>query len=371
MINYIYKHERLKMAALAITFDAGSELELTGKKGTMHLMEHLICKTFEELYKFFTANSINWNAYTSEERVMVYFEGLASRLTPEVKMKIAERLVGGINIKQEVFNNEKNVVLQEYMDCVNDNAYACELNVFRKYWNDYTPIGKESDIRNFSYDDMFETYEKYFRKPIRIVEVGPEKTPGLEALCKEVDYKPEHKKLKFGKYEFEKLSADTSLKVPVFLMSPKAVSASDYPYLKIGMLTLTGGLESPFYQKLRVENGLSYYVRGGVTRNINSGMLVIDACTNTERAEELGNKMLELSGDLYNIMTKERFDDIIESIKIEREKEKILKYAYIDKYASITKLKLPKNLDKIEFEKTRYLLSRYFANIKLIRGDKL
>lgn len=371
MDNYIYKHERLKMTSLSIVFDAGSELEPLGKKGTMHLMEHLICKTFEDLYPKLTANSIDWNAYTSEEKIVVYFEGLASRLTSELKLDIVKKLTGGVEISPEVFNNEKNVVLQEYMDTINDNTSACELNIFRKYLNDYTPIGKEKDILDFSYEDLFETYDKYFKRPIKIVEIGPEKTIELENFCKGELLKNEHKKLKFGKYDFEKLYSDISLKVPVFLISPKTITKSDYPYLKIGTMVLTSGLESPFYKRLRVEKGLSYYVRGILLKNVNSGILTIDACTNAERADELSDSLLELSDNLYDLMTQERFNDIIEHMKIEREKENILKYAYTNRYIGLSLLKMPKNLDKITFEKTRYIMSRYFADIKLIRGDKL
>ena len=371
MTNYIYKKDRLKMTSLTIVFDAGSELETDGYYGTMHLMEHLICKSFEHLYPKLTANGIVWNAFTSEEHIVVWFEGLSSRLTSDLKIELVKLITGGINVEEFVFDNEKSVVHQEYLDCVNDNTYACELNLFRKYFNDFMPIGNEQDILNFSFDDMHKQYETHFTKPVRIVEIGPDKTPELEEFCKDVQISKEHKKPKFGRYKNELLEANTELKVPVYMVSSKIVSKSDYPFVNIGLKMLTSGLESPFYQKLRVESGLSYYVSGSVIKNVCGGILSVATCTNTERAEELCDKMRELSDDIYKYLEPGRFEDIVNSINVQREKEKILKYEYTSKYAGLSCLKMPNKLDKVTFDKTIYLMSRYFADIKIIRCDKL
>lgn len=369
--NYIYKKDRLKMTSLTVVFDAGSELENDGLYGTMHLMEHLICKSFEHLYPKLTANGIEWNAFTSEERVVVWFEGLSSRLTSDLKLELVKLLTGGIFVEKDVFENERNVVYQEYLDCVNDNTYACELNLFRKYFNDFTPIGKEKDILSFSFENMHMQYDNYFRKPMKIVEIGPDKTPELEELCKDTQLSKKHKKPKFGKYKNELLNANTELKVPVYMISSNIVTKTNYPCVKTGLLMLTNGLESPFYQKLRIESGLSYYVSGIILKNINGGILSIATCTNADRTEELCDTMHKLTNNFYDYLTKERFDDIMNYLKVQREKENILKYEYTSRYSGLSKLKMPKNLDQISYDKTIYLMSRYFADMKIIRCDQL
>lgn len=367
MKNYIYKKDRLKMTSLTIVFDAGSELEETGKKGTMHLMEHLICKTFLDMYTRLSENGIDWNAYTSEDAVIVWFEGLDSRLNSDMKTELVKRLLGGINITEEEFKSEQSVVLQEYMDCVFDNRTACTMNILRKYWNNFLPIGYENDIKNFSYQDMHDTYEKYFKIPARIVEVGPTKTECLADFCK--DFVPrKHKSLKFGEYDNDMIETDLSVKTPVYMLFPKAIKPADYPYIKVGLLMLTNGLESPYYKELREKRGLSYYVSGCIEKNVEFGMMLITACTNTERVDELMLLMGSLTDDLYDMLSEERFNTIMEKIKVDREKEKILKYQYSEKYSNITKLKMPEKLDKITLEEVRYRMSRYFSGVRVVKG---
>jgi len=368
MNSYIYKKDRLKMTSLTIVFDAGSNLEPAGKKGTMHLMEHLICKTFKDMYPMFTQKSIDWNAYTSEERILVYFEGLASILTSDIKIEIVKKLTGGIAcVTEDEFETEKNVVLQEYMDTIVDTTNVCELNILRKYWNYYGIIGCEEDIKNFTYQDVLDTYEKYFRNPIKIVEVGPDKTPELAGFC--VDNKLKHKKFSFGKYKNELIPIGELLKVPVYMMSEKVVVPADYPCLKVGLKMLTEGLESPYYNELRVKRGLSYYTIGSIDKNVMSGIMSIAACTTIDRADELADVMCNLTDQLYNHLTEERYAQIMENMKIKKEKEKILKYMYTAKYTGLSKLKMPNDLDKISLEEVRYKMSRYFGEMRIIRGD--
>lgn len=370
MNNYIYKKDRLKMTSFTIVYDAGSNLEPAGKKGTMHLMEHMLCKTFKDMYPMFTQNCIDWNAYTNEERILVYVEGVASRLTSDIKLKILEKLTGGIShITEEEFETERDVVFQEYMDTIVDTTNACELNILRKYWDYYGIIGCEEDIKSFTYQDMLDTYEKYLLNPVKIVEIGPDKTPELATFC--VDNKLKHKKFSFGEYKNELIRTGELLKVPVYMMSETAVTPADYPYLRVGLKMLTEGMESPYYDELRVKRGLSYYIFGGIDKNVMSGIMSIAACTTADKAEELSHMMADLSDQLYSHLSEERYEQIMENMKIKKEKENILKYMYTAKYTGLSKLKMPNDLDKISLEEVRYKMSRYFSKLRIVRGDDI
>ena len=372
MKNYIYKKDRLKMTSLNIVYDAGSEHETgTNYKGCMHLMEHLLCKTFKDMYSIFTANGIKWNAGTREDMVYVWFEGLASRFTHEMKIEILKKLTDTIEcVTKEEFETEKNVVLQEYFDTIIDDASADYMNMMRIYWNNFTPIGCSDDIKSFTYDDMLNVYEKYFKHPARIVEVGPEQTKELELFCEEpVMTWFNHNKPKFGYYKNPLVDISGKTKTPVYMLFPKTVLKKDYPYLRVGMSMLTEDLDSPYYKALRVDSGLSYYVLGNIEKHISGGMMYVCACTDTMNAGKLEDTMIKLSENVYDHLTKERFETVMEGMKVGREMEKVLKYMYTQRHTNISTLKMPNDLNKIEFEDVCYVMSRYFADVKVIRGN--
>ncbi len=370
MNNYIYKKDRLKMTSMTVVYDAGSELETSGYYGTMHLMEHLICKTIKEFYPLFTANGIEWNGYTTESKIVLWFEGLSSRLTSDVKIRIMEKLTGGLEcVSENEFMTEKTVVVQEYLDSVVDDTQANYLNMMRRYWNDYCAIGCFDDIRNFTYQNMLNAYELYFRTPCRIVDIGPERTDELEKYCDQVALKRgHHAKPVFGNYDNPMVECKLSAKMPVYMLFPKTVTKKDYPFVKVGMLMLTDGMDSPYYDEIRVKNGLSYYVMGHIEKNVEGGKMVVCACTDFASGNALRDKMMDLSFDLYNHLSDERFRIVMDGLNVTREKEKILRYAYTNKYTNISKLKLPSDLNKIELGDVRYVMSRYFADVKVVTG---
>ena len=50
--------------------------EKPGWYGISHLMEHLVCKSFDHLQDVYQQKNIKWNAYTSNTEVVFYMKGL-------------------------------------------------------------------------------------------------------------------------------------------------------------------------------------------------------------------------------------------------------------------------------------------------------
>ena len=55
-------------------------------------------------------------------------------------------LLGGFNVKKSEFENERKIVLEEYMDSFNSQTEVHMLNLSRKLFNDYDPIGLREDL---------------------------------------------------------------------------------------------------------------------------------------------------------------------------------------------------------------------------------
>ena len=92
---HFFEKNTLKMSGLYIVYNAGSIYEKLGQTGTMHLMEHLICKSFDDMQDELTSRNVEYNAYTCEEIVVVHFTGLNTQLNSDLKTRLVKRLTNG------------------------------------------------------------------------------------------------------------------------------------------------------------------------------------------------------------------------------------------------------------------------------------
>lgn len=355
---HIYKKKTFKMTSLNITFNLGALFEQEGEYGTSHLMEHLICKTFKDEYPLLTKLDVDWNAYTSSEGIRVYFVGLDKYFTPEIKERLVGKLLGGLNIPEEEFEAEKNVVLQEYMDSFNDPTSS--LNILREKFNFYGAIGKRSDIENFSYQDMKDKYEKFFTKPAKIVEIGPSKSDFSKVEFAE-DYIVPPRRLKWKKaykgVEFEELPPNN--KADVEYISKKMIKKADYPAMVVAVEMLAGGLESPMYQEIREKAHLTYGVQAGTMGLLQDTLYYFGAITDPENKDKLVAEFNKFFVDVKSWLTKERFDDVISSYYINDEKAKLFAYANV---GEILRKGLPmvgSSYKKLTFEKVVEVAEKY------------
>lgn len=357
---YIYEKKSLKMTALYVVFNAGSLYEKEGKKGTMHLMEHLVCKRFDDMQDKLLNEGITWNAYTSDEQVVFWARGLDAHFTPEIKKELVDKIIGnfGTELTQESFDNEKKTVLQEYGDAFDDPQSGAYLDLIRAKFNYYSAIGKRADIEAFTYEDAIATKKELFTKPVRIVEVGPTKTDF--SYVEYTEERPEHAELKYTKkLEAELEEIPDTDKTMVFAFGTKLVKKADYPFLKVATAMLGHGLNSPLYKEIREKRGLSYYSHAGIETYIDKGLCIFDSCTTNDKAEELMQVYSMFVEDVEKFLTRERFDIVLNALKIEKEKQKIFRYKSCDDLIRKTEVQMPKNLNKITYEKVVEVAKKY------------
>ena len=361
---HIYEKKSLKMTTLSVVFNAGSLYEKEGRFGTMHLMEHLICKSFDDLRSELTKREITWNACTGDEFVQFYWTGLDSQLTPALKQKLVSRVVDDIQkyVTKDAFNKENATVYQEYCDCFSDTQQGAVLNFFRKKFNYFNAIGKREDILNFTYEDMLEVKKEFFMKPARIIEVGPTKSDFW--FVEYEDVKHEFAKLKYKndwKAEQEMIPDDIK-KVVVIGACKKAVKKADYPFLKVALLMLNKGLESPLYQEIREKRGLSYYSIADLQTNVNDSICAFYAATTSEQGFELKAVYDNFLSDIKSHLNKERFDEIMNAIEIAKEKRKIMRFSHITDLIRKGNVDMPKNMSKITYERVVEVAEKYLNN---------
>ena len=60
------------LSGFYIVFEGSTNLESDGNFGISHLMEHLLCKNFENLRPKFEKYGVHWNAYTTNNEIVFF-----------------------------------------------------------------------------------------------------------------------------------------------------------------------------------------------------------------------------------------------------------------------------------------------------------
>jgi len=280
-----------------------------------------MCKSFEDMQPKLKSLGIDWNAYTSANRVVFYWEGLSENL--ELVMdELHERLTNGKLLwSEEKFTNELSTVIQEYKDTFNSQSNGAYTNSLRRFYNHAGAIGILSDIESCTFTDSIK-HAEFFRIPSMIVQSGMSKQLSYDYEFIRRDPMP----LKFcesSDLPIEKIPVED--KTNIALIGTKIFPKDK---LVLGYLTtycLSSGLESPLYQEIRDKRGLAYGVGCFVLGSCVSGTTYTNLSTTHDKAEEAKEVLKEFfSGDVGRHITEDRLLDCQQSLDVRRKKSDIL-----------------------------------------------
>ena len=90
------------LSYLYLVYNTSSSLEKEGYRGISHLVEHVMCEKLKEHEDEMSSDGINFNAYTSSNRVVFHMDGL------ERKMKKWRGKAGGLtpNKAREILHDK-------------------------------------------------------------------------------------------------------------------------------------------------------------------------------------------------------------------------------------------------------------------------
>jgi predicted Zn-dependent peptidase len=364
MTKSIYVPSNIGLSLLAIVYPLGSDYESEGHRGTHHLMEHLMCKSFDHLLPKLKRLGINYNASTDTNRIVFFFDGLDESIAL-VAQELYDCITSGTYTWSENdFNNEKKTVLQEYEDVFNGQVGGTLANIFRKYYNYYDPIGFRADVELFSYSDSLE-FRKRFKYPNLLCQVGGQNITVSEDTWVQFGLQ----RPVFGPYTVPLENIPKKKKfLGLFGEGGKTVvglvSKSVVPkcYInKIGLVVscLNDGLESPLLQEIRDKNGLSYFSIGMLFPMFNFGAVTFLSCTsdrNTNQLQSVYRKFL--SGDLSRHISKDRFEDCYQGLMIEKKIGERLPHK--GAMNTIVQDSPYEGLDGFTYQDALELLDRYF-----------
>jgi len=325
-MNYQYIHNPLGMAGLYVSYGhVGAVSEKAGKYGTSHLMEHMICKNTDSMRDKLQENGIFSNAFTGTDKVVVHVTGLADRMKMFMQ-EFVEKLIGPIDaITEEQFLNERRTVLNEYGDNFIDPAQVALYNAMRKHFGCYLAIGREKDIKAFSFDDYKQSYHEIFNKPDSIIYIGPE-DPHL-AIPVYPSVKGIPNTYKYTENSGEELVQVSENGRSQFIIFPKEpVDTLHAASAAIAFKMLASGLNSPLNMEARENRGLTYGVGGFINSVGTTYIPTIFTSTEVETKNELLDVMMDVFGNLDKYLTEERFNTVKGMVMAKKQKHSILLY---------------------------------------------
>jgi len=315
------------LSGFYIVYEGSTNLENKGNFGISHLMEHLCCKNFDHLLDDFDRDAISWNAYTDTNLINFYFTGLESKLS-KYREKIIE-LMSSFNVTKEQFEIERNIVLSEYEDVFNDQSQSHYLNLYRKLFNDYDPIGLREDLEKLTFIDCLNFYEKQYMNPSKVINVSKNfkfKSSDIDFVNRDIV-----KDLNYGKHDVPlELGNQFKDKTSVILLSP--VVKENWNYVNFINAMLSMGLKSPLYSEIREKLGLVYFIHCYQSRINKDGLVNISTLTNNKNVNQLLDGLKKVLKDKDKIFTKERFNIVKDYYSIRKQKEEILRYDNINSH---------------------------------------
>jgi len=359
------------LSGFYVIFDGSTMNEKPGWFGLSHLMEHLVCKSFEHMQNAYQQKNIKWNAYTSPTEVLFFMKGLDRHINTYKKEFL--ELILSYEPTQEQLDNEKKIVLEEYKMAFNSQEESHYMNLYRKMFNYYGPIGLRSDIENFSLQDCKEYLNLYYKNPTRIINVSKYNDFEIDVNFREkIEPKPfkisindnlyiinsdDETKVPEGMIPLE-IITDYKNKISIIDLSP--VITKDFNYLSFVCEMLGSGLNSPLYKEVREKLGLVYGINCFVDKlNNSSCAIVVMTDTSLKNIETVQNQIKLVLENKEIYLTQERFDIVKDNYLTRLEESEILNYSNIGKYMDDSEWRIETIINTITLQDVYNIVDKY------------
>jgi len=343
-----------ELAGFYVVYEGSTNLEKKGIFGISHLLEHLCCKSFDHLQEDFDRDGIEWNAYTSSNNIVFYLTGLEDKVN---KWKhIIVDLIFDFKITKEDFENERKIVLEEYFDAFNDQTQAHMLNLSRKLFGDFDPIGLKEDLQKMNFLDIMNFWELQYSKPSKIINVSKKdyKNPTLDFAERTIV-----KNISYGNHNvpFE-LNNEWKDKTSIAILSP--IINEDFAYVHFINSMLSLGLKSPLYNEVREKRGLVYYIHCYQSRMNQQGINTISTQTSNRNFNAVVDAIEGVIKNPKKHLTKDRFNLVKDYYGVRMKKEEILRYTNVNQFINPEGWSVYDILNDISLKKIMDVYDKYY-----------
>jgi predicted Zn-dependent peptidase len=329
MLNPLNLYSETDMSGFYMVYRYDGTQEHEGTYGITHLMEHLMCKCFDDLCDQLAADGIKWNACTYNDYVVFYWRGL-DRYVSKWKNVLYRRMLK-FKVTRYELEIERKIVLEEYQDYFDDPSVAHSYNMWRKHFGQYGPLGQRESLKKIRLKDCIQFFNTYCQNP-HVINVSKYDEfsdsmliPGeVEWPTGMLEYR-NGKKMTFEKQQYER--EKTSVIFHSVIIEPE-----DGAVVKFICDVLSKGLTSPFYQELREKRGLVYGIECCVETLNTNGSIFISTDTYKANADEVIRVLLDILENIRDHITKERCELMIKKYAVREEMHSVERYKHVTRF---------------------------------------
>lgn len=311
-------NKRFPVVTHHLIYHVGSVNEPAGKSGLAHFLEHLGYSLGTEKHNpsvfakqlLRAGENADNNAFTSFDTTEYFITCPSEKLEKVFELE-ADRM-RGLKFEKNIFDNEKNVVLEEYLMRVGNNSEGQLNQVIHSsfFWTHpyrILPIGWKSEILGLSIEDAIEFYNKWYVPSnatcIIVGDITVEKVKELaekyygkisaeEVPQRQCPQEPEHPESTVVinyKHKKDQGSSCVSLLYPV--------SSVDGDLKKLVMSSLlcsylAGSSDSYLYKKLVTNQKIAHNVMGNIDFSIDPSYAFLEAIPLTLAHQSTVEKIL-------------------------------------------------------------------------------
>ncbi len=391
-------HNNTGVVTTDIYYKVGSGDEMMGKSGIAHMLEHMNFKStkklkageFDKIVK--ERGGIN-NASTGFDYTHYFIKSSTKYM--DKSMELFAELMQNLNLKDEEFQKERDVVAEERRWRTDNNPlgylYFRLFNEhFRSHSYHWTPIGFMYDIKHWNINDLKEFHQKFYKPSNAILIVaGDVDKDEVFKSAKKYFGSIENKKSEFNSSIFATFKAheaprDGAKRVEIHKsgnsVDTVAIAYDIPPFNHKDQIVLSAiseilssGKSSRLYKDLVEKKQMATTVYGYNMEMKDNGVFIILAmATPNVKAQELEKEILLHIEDLKNgKITKEELDKIKLNTKVDFLRELDSSSSVASLYGSYLAkgdlkplLEYEDNLGKITLKDIQDIAKKYFDNNK-------
>jgi zinc protease len=304
---------RTPIITLEVWYHVGSKDERPGRTGFAHLFEHLMFKGSthvqpEEHMRLIEAVGGVTNAYTTED-VTVFFETIPSNDLARAMWLEADRM-GGLNISQENFDSEREVVKEERRLRFDNQPYGrvfedLDAAAFTQHPYHHSVIGSMDDLNKATVEDVREFFHAFYRPDnatmVLVGDFGPDEAArdaqtyfgGIPRPTQKIERIDSPEPPQKAERRLTKTYDNSPLPAVVIGYHAPANFAPDSYPLDIATTILSAGQSSVLYRKLIYEDRLATQAQAFGFFSEDPNLLIFRAILNQGKTPAEGEKALD------------------------------------------------------------------------------
>jgi predicted Zn-dependent peptidase len=320
------------IGSFSIQFLNSCSVEELGFRGISHLVEHCMCEKIKDMENEFSKYSLSYNAGTSSNGIVFYLSGI-DKYVNKFKYKFLDNVLS-YEITKDVFERERNIIIQEYIQSLSRQTSEFIQNFNRKMFNYYGPIGYINDLENITYEKFIEFKNKNFTIPDYLINVSKYRfkkdkknqyniksyysKPNEIDVCSNINISNNIKYESYSNFE-----ENRCVMYYTFFKDCEYDNYKKFIYHLIFCRYFNEGLTSPLYKNVREKLQCVYSISSKVNKiNDEDFMYFTILFTSNDKVEEV--KAEVMSCYHFIDLDENRFNDIISSIILDEEKEELL-----------------------------------------------